>query len=158
MPLSKEELLLEEYKICLELRKHEDERKASLLTTFFLIQGGLFTFYGWLVPNNKPTAIMLSVLAVLFCLFWFLVMERMRAFIVIKVHQLQQIEKELGVITTVTNEERLRSTGKTEIFGHVFELSFHQRLFSVRTIESILPVIVGVFWLLILVGVLLNLL
>ena len=155
MPLTKEDLLLEEYKCCIELRKHEDERKASLLTTFFLIQGGLFTFYGWLVSTKRLTAIMLSVLAILFCLFWFLVMERMRAFIVIKVKQLQQIEKELGVITTVTNEEELRSTAKISAFK--YKLPFHQRLFSVRIIETILPVIIGLFWLLTLVSMLLNL-
>ena len=109
MSLSKEDLLLEEYKTCLELRKHEDDRKASLLTTFFLIQGGLFTFYGWMMTNNKPTAIMLSILAAVFCLFWFLVMERMRAFIVIKVSQLQLIEKKLGVITTVTTRRGLEA-------------------------------------------------
>ena len=147
-----EELLLEDYKTSLGLLKHEDGRKASLLALFFLIQGGLFTFYGWLAPSNKPVAIMLSILAALFSVFWFLVMERLRAFIRLRVYQLQQIEKELGVITTVTNEERLRSTGKTEIFGRTYELSTHQKLFSVSKIESILPAIVGVFWLLIAAG------
>jgi hypothetical protein len=81
MPLSREELLLEEYKTCLELRKHEDGRKANLHSTFFLIEGGLFAFYNWLGPNERPTAILLSILAVLFCLFWLLMMQRMRIFI-----------------------------------------------------------------------------
>lgn len=157
MAPSKEELLLEDYKTSLDLLKHEDERKASLLTTFFLIQGGLFTFYGWLAPTRKPITIMLSILAALFCVFWFLVMERLRAFIRLRVHQLQQIEKELGVISTVTNEERLRRTGMTEVFGATYKLASHQRLFSVSKIESALPTIIGVFWLLILAGTIFNL-
>jgi hypothetical protein len=157
MTPTKEESLIEDYKTSLELLKHEDERKASLLTMFFLIQGGLFTFYSWLASSHKLVAVMLSALAALFSIFWFLVMERLRAFIRLRVYQLQQIEKELGVITTVTNEERLRNTGTTEIFGLIYRLSTHQRLFSVSKIESILPAIVGVFWLLIVVGIVLNL-
>jgi hypothetical protein len=153
MTLSKENLLLEDYKTSLDLLKHEDERKASLLTMFFLIQGGLFTFYSWIVVDNKPIALMLAVLAMVFCVFWYLVMERLRAFIRLRVYQLQQIEKVLGVLTTVTNEEVLRRTGKTEVFGHTYKLSIHQKLFSVSKVESLLPAIVGMFWLLIATGV-----
>lgn len=153
MPLSKkEELLLEDYKISLDLLKHEDGRKASLLTLFFLIQGGLFTFYGWIAPTNKSIAVMLTVLAMFFCVFWYLVMNRLHAFIRLRVYQLQQIEKALGVITTVTNEEMLRRTGKTEVFGHIYKLSIQQKLFSVSKVETVLPAIVGVFWLLIAAG------
>ena len=157
MPPSKEALLLEDYKTSLDLLKHEDERKANLLTMFFLIQGGLFTFYGWIVESNKPIAILLAALALFFCIFWFLVMERLRAFIRLRVFQLQQIEKALGVMTTVTNEETLRRTGKTEVFGRTYKLSTRQKLFSVSKVESILPTIVGAFWLLIAVGMLFGL-
>ncbi|MEW5869106.1 MAG: hypothetical protein AB1894_07520 [Chloroflexota bacterium] len=156
MPSSKEELLLEDYKTSLGLLFHEDERKANLFTMFFLIQGGLFAFYSWLVSSSEVTATMLAVLAAIFSAFWFFVMERMRAFIRLRIYQLQQIEKKLGVITTITNEERLRSTGKTEIFGYSYKLSTHQRLFSVSKIESFLPVLVGIFWLLVAVGKVLN--
>jgi hypothetical protein len=157
MPLSKEDLLLEDYKTSLDLYKYGGQRKANLFTMFFLIQGGLFTFFGWLIPNHKAVAILLCVLAALFSLLWSFAMERMRAFIKLRACQLEQIEKKLGVMTSLTNEEMLRSKGKTEISGHTYKLSFYQRLFSVSSIESILPVIVGIFWLLIATAVMLNL-
>jgi hypothetical protein len=149
MAVSKEELLIEDYRTSLELLKHEDDRKANLLTMFFLIQGGLFAFYGWIMPTSKTVAIALSILAVLFSIFWFFVMERLRAFIRLRVFQLRQIEKVLSVITTVTNEETLRSARKIELHGQIYKLAIHQRLFSVSKIESILPAIVGAFWALI---------
>jgi len=158
MPLSKEDLLLEDYKTSLELYMHEGHRKANLFTMFFLIQGGLFTIFGWLFSTSRPLAIMLSILAAVFCVLWFLVMERMRAFIGLRVYQLQQIEKELGVMSTATNEQTLRRTGKTEVLGSPYKLSLHQKAFSVNRMESLLPALVAVFWVLIAFGAGLNLL
>jgi len=157
MPLSREDLLLEDYKTSLDLYKYGGQRKANLFTMFFLIQGGLFTFFGWLIPNQKPIAILLCILATLFSLLWTLAMERLRAFIRLRVYQLENIEKNLGTMTSLTNEETLRRIGTVEISGHTHKLSLIQRLFSVNSIESILPAIVGIFWLLIAAAVMLNL-
>lgn len=84
-------------------------------------------------------------------------MERLRAFIRLRVYQLESIEKNLGTMTSLTNEETFRRTGTAEILGRTHKLSFFQRLFSVNSIESILPAIVGIFWLLIAAAVMLNL-
>ena len=138
MPLSKEDLLLEDYKTSLDLYKYGGQRKANLFTMFFLIQGGLFTFFGWVIPNHKAVAILLCVLATLFSLLWSLAMERLRAFIRLRVYQLEHIEKNLGVMSSLTNEEMFRRTGKAEISGHTYKLSFHQRLFSVSLPDTFL--------------------
>jgi hypothetical protein len=142
-----EELMLEDYKACLSLLFHEDGRKAHLSGTFFLIQGALFGFYSLMFTHSGVIAIVLAVIGGLFSLFWFLVMARMQAFIDLRYCQLVQLEAKLGVITTIKNEVTLRNTGAVQVMECSYKLSAHQRLFSIsKTVESLLPVLVGVVW------------
>ena len=158
MTLSKQdELLLEEYKITLEMIRHEDSRKANLFSILFIIQGGFFGFYSWIVVSYRSTAIILAVFATIFSVLWFFVMERMRSFIWLKYAQAQSIEKSLGTLTTITNEEMLRKNGKVEIMGIPYQLSSLQKM-SVSKTESLLPILIAVFWILIALGGALNIL
>jgi hypothetical protein len=70
-----EQLLLEDYKACLSILRHEDGRKSHLFTMFFVIQGALFGLYGLLIQNKSSGSIWLVVIAVFLSLLWFLVME-----------------------------------------------------------------------------------
>jgi hypothetical protein len=75
-----EQLMLEDYKACLAILRHEDGRKSHLFTVFFVVQGALFGLYGLAVQSKISGSIWLAGIAISLSLLWFLVMERMRAF------------------------------------------------------------------------------
>lgn len=143
-----EQLMLEDYKACLDILRHEDGRKSHLFTVFFVIQGALFGLYGLVVQNKVSGGIWLAVIAILLSLLWFLVMERMRAFVDLRYIQGEQLEKRLKGLNTVRYELSLRNEGEVQIMDDKIRLRFYQRVFSIsKHLESLLPIITGTIWL-----------
>ena len=152
MSLTREEqLMLEDYRATLDLLKHEDERKAQLFTLFIGMNGGLVAFYVWMSDSNTAIAIGLAIAAVIFGIYWFFIMERMRAFIWLRYCLLLKIEDRIKLITSISAEEKLRNLGEVEVYGELYKLAFHQRI-SVTKTESFIPLVVAVFWLVLAVG------
>jgi hypothetical protein len=143
-----EQLMLEDYKACLDMLRHEDGRKSQLFTVFFVIQGALFGLYGLVVQNRISGGIWLAVVAILLSLLWFLVMERMRAFVDLRYIQGEQLEKRLKGLNSVRYELALRKEGEVQIMDDKIRLHLYQRVFSIsKHLECLLPIITGAIWL-----------
>jgi hypothetical protein len=141
-----EQLMLEDYQACLDTLRHEDGRKSHLFTIFFVIQGALFGLYGLVVQNKISGGIWIAGIAIFLSLLWFLVMERMRAFIDLRYVQGAQLENRLQLYT-LRYELSLRNEGKVKIGDAMVTLRFYQRGFSIsKHLESLLPVMTGIIW------------
>jgi hypothetical protein len=152
-----EQLMLLDYQQCLDMLRHDDGRKSHLFTVFLTIQGALFGFYGLLIQNPKPGGIWIAGVAIVLSVLWFLVMERMRAFIELRRVQGKQLETELEKttkispgISTIRNELSLRNSSKDLNGTH--KLPFYVKWFSIsRYLESLLPIITGIIWLVLII-------
>ena len=149
----KDQLLLVDYNTAADLLKHEDNRKAHLFSSFFLILSGMLGFYSLVETHHLFVDVVVLGIALFLCALWFLVMSRMQAFVELKYRQLVEIEEKLGVITTISRELQLRNKGSvlfkdSELFeDREHNLRWHQRRFSIsRTLEIWLPIIIGVVW------------
>lgn len=143
-----EQLMLEDYKACLAILRHEDIRKSHLFTVFFVVQGALFGLYGLAVQSKISGSIWLAGIAISLSLLWFLVMERMRAFVDLRYVQGEQLENKLKGLHTVRYELSLRNEGEVKIMDDKVRLRFYQRVFSIsKHLESLLPIITGTIWL-----------
>ena len=152
-----DELLLVDYQASLELLKHEDERKSHMFSIFFLVQGALFGYFSLATEGSPAEAAITAAIAILASIFWYFVMERMQAFVELRYHQLQYIESRVGIISTITNEETLRSKKSVKIGDYQYTLPKQRSLFSIsKQLESRLPIVVGAFWLFLIIETLLG--
>jgi hypothetical protein len=136
---------LEDYRTCFESMRHEDDRKAQLLTTFFLIQSVLGAFFGWAAEKNILVAVVIAAFAAACGLFWYLIMERLRGFTDLRYEQLKQMEGKFEGIQTISYELELRRTGQVRDLH--YELKSRQTIFSVsKHVESLLPLLVSGIW------------
>ena len=118
--------------------------------TFFrylTIQGALFGAFGLLVDSNRVGSAWIVSIAIFLSFMWYLVMERMKAFIDLRYVQGEQLELKIGVIETIGLELELRRVGKIKIRESQMKLRFHQRFFSIsKHVESLLPIFTGIIW------------
>ena len=147
MAFTKEELMIEDYKTSIALIRHEDSRKADLFKLFTFAQGFFFTFYNLNFNKNSILVSVICIFAILFSLYWSLVLERIRAIIEAKYLYIQNLEKELKPLGNISFEMDLKKQGYQKIID--YKLNTFQKV-SVSKTESILPCCVGILWIILL--------
>ncbi|MCI0415614.1 hypothetical protein L0222_22800 [bacterium] len=93
-------LVFDQYKLLTDLLKHEEVLIWQRNQFFFAFNGALLAVFGWLKSTPKETtifppefAIWACIIGICMCLFWFLVIQRGRAFYDHWFEQLKDLEK-----------------------------------------------------------------
>lgn len=152
---NKTKLQIVDYQASLQLLCHEDQRKSHLFNLFFLINGALLAFYYRIFNQSENIASIITVVALIFSVVWYFIIQRMEDFISLRYAQMKAIEKDIGTLTSITNELMLREDRSVIIYGAKFSLK-SAKFFSVTKIEKVLPIIVSIFWVILLVLTLLG--
>jgi hypothetical protein len=148
---------IENYRLFLERLHHDDDRKAHLFAIFLAVQGALLVFFSWSMERNETLpARLLAALAIALGVVWFLLMERLRDLIAMRVEKLKNIERILPHVDAMTAEEELREKGEVDVGyphpdGKKYRLHRRCRL-SIRATESYFPLAVSIFWIVILLA------
>jgi hypothetical protein len=143
-----EQLKVVDYQQCLEMLRHEDGRKSQLFTVFLTIQGALFSLFGLLIQRPNPGGAWIAGVAIVLSALWFLVMQRMKAFIVMRRKYSVELEEELG-LWTVRKEEEMRYYEKG---SRPQELPLYVAWFSISNhLEGWLPGVIGGIWLVLMI-------
>ena len=149
------ELLLEEYRITVDLSKHDDTLRQQRIANFLTVNTVLVAVVGVGLSTEPADAVAIVLLAVIAAFgvavasVWAIVQLRNTEYIRLRRHQLRQLEAELGVVSTFTVAHKVLNEHERHDFGAdvgPWEVGRFGRGSS-TTFENALPVIVLLFWL-----------
>ena len=153
-------LLLEEYKANVELWKHDDSLRQHRIGNFLTANTILLAALGALITTRSFSSglglvfILLSVFGLSISVVWYFVNIRNTEYVRFRRFQLRSIESKLQGLSTFTRMHRAFDKLEHVSFGdidQVFSISPHARRSS-TALENGLPLIIQVFWFLILLG------
>src|SRR5215217_5889472 len=120
------ECLLAEYKVNVDLWKHDDDLRQKRTTTFVTLNVFLYAITSFTIKEsdivgpwtvNASSAV--AIFGLLICLVWFVAHFRNEQYIRFRRIQLREIEARLGVLSTFTNQYDAINLGKIVVYDRL---------------------------------------
>lgn len=160
MATEKTTKLLQEYQANVELWKHDDnlrqQRNGTFLNmnTILLVALGTFVNIAPTITNAAISGLLISVFGLPICFMWNSVQQRNSEYIRFRRYILRSIEAQLPTLTTFTKQWKALNKHEKIEFQEIkesFTVIRGSKISSTLT-EGRLPIVVAVFWSIILIS------